>query len=283
MHVTGLDHIVLNVRDIERSLAFYQGPLGLAAERVDAWRRGELPFPSVRINAGTIIDLVGSADANSASSPNLAHFCIVAEEADMRRAADELERAGVHVEQGPVMRSGARGDALSIYFRDPDNNLIEVRTYARRAAILASMDDAHAQLRLALAALTSPAAPMAGYGDWSRKDLIAHLTSIEIRIRQQVQCAIQDAPWQPEDVDVFNAREVALRGDWTLAQLLQELEEQAVASRALLTSSTEADLERPFMHPRRGRISVEDLWTTIPRHVHQHLADLQTASESAKR
>ena len=56
--IIALDHIVLNVADVERSLAFYSQTLGMAAERVEAWRRGELRFPSVRVNEATIIDLV---------------------------------------------------------------------------------------------------------------------------------------------------------------------------------------------------------------------------------
>jgi len=58
-------------------------------------------------------------------------------------------------------------------------------------------------------------------------------------------------------------------------RLRQELEEQAVASRTVLELLSEADLQRAFDHPRRGRITVEDLWSTIPRHVQQHLGDLK--------
>ena len=49
---------------------------------------------------------------------------------DLAAVQRELEAAGVVIERGPGMRSGARGNALSLYFRDPDNNLIELRTYA---------------------------------------------------------------------------------------------------------------------------------------------------------
>ena len=128
--IIALDHIVLNVADVERSLAFYQGVLGLPAERVEAWRRGELRFPSVRVSEATIIDLVQAPAEAGQRHPNLAHFCLVTDAEALDAVARELTSAGVTVEVGPATRSGARGDALSIYFRDPDDNLIELRTYA---------------------------------------------------------------------------------------------------------------------------------------------------------
>ena len=132
MPVCALDHIVLNVADVERSLRFYQAALGLTAERVEAWRRHEVGFPSLRINASTLIDLVMAPERASASESksNLAHFCLVTDSPTLDEATQALEAAGAVVETGPVVRSGARGNALSIYFRDPDNNLIELRTYA---------------------------------------------------------------------------------------------------------------------------------------------------------
>jgi catechol 2,3-dioxygenase-like lactoylglutathione lyase family enzyme len=128
--IIALDHIVLNVADVERSLAFYSQTLGLPAERVEAWRRGELRFPSVRVNEATIIDLVHAPAENGQREENLAHFCLVTDAEDLNAVAQELTSAGVVIERGPGMRSGARGNALSLYFRDPDNNLIELRTYA---------------------------------------------------------------------------------------------------------------------------------------------------------
>ena len=133
LRISALDHIVLNVQDVQRSLDFYHGHLGLPAERVDAWRRGEVRFPSVRVNDATIIDLVQSVADGTAQTTNLAHFCLATDSPDLESAIQALADAGVRVEQGPVVRSGARGDALSIYFRDPDNNQIELRTYARQA------------------------------------------------------------------------------------------------------------------------------------------------------
>ena len=122
MRVVDFDHLVLNVTDVERSLAFYTGPLGLAAERVDEWRAGTLPFPSVRINEHTILDLVSKPRGES----NVDHFCLVVEPLDWQEVID----AGtLTVLEGPVGRSGARGDATSIYVADPDGNTIELRWY----------------------------------------------------------------------------------------------------------------------------------------------------------
>ena len=134
VRIVAIDHIVLSVADVERSLAFYSETLGLPAERVEAWRRGELRFPSVRVNEATIIDLVKAADRAPEDALNLAHFCLVTDAEDLGAVQRELEAAGIVIERGPGMRSGARGNALSLYFRDPDNNLIELRTYAGVAA-----------------------------------------------------------------------------------------------------------------------------------------------------
>jgi cytokinin dehydrogenase len=132
MHISGLDHIVLNVADVERSLEFYEGCLGLPAERVAQWRRGALPFPSVRINEATIIDLVRTERGEAGPTTNLNHFCLVTDAADLNPVVERLSKAGIRIETGPAIRSGARGDGLSVYLRDPDQNLIEVRTYARK-------------------------------------------------------------------------------------------------------------------------------------------------------
>ena len=58
MKVVGFDHVVVNTSNTEALLAFYCGELGLAGERVDEWRRGEVLFPSVRVSAETLIDLL---------------------------------------------------------------------------------------------------------------------------------------------------------------------------------------------------------------------------------
>lgn len=127
MQVTGFDHIVLNVADVERSLGFYCGQLGLAPVRVEEWRAGKVPFPSARVTPGTIIDLV----AGERREANLDHFCLVVSPLDW----DEVVAAGTFdVVEGPVRRFGARGDAQSVYVRDPDGNVVELRWYPQDRA-----------------------------------------------------------------------------------------------------------------------------------------------------
>ena len=132
MRVTQLDHIVLNVADAERAVRFYTEVLGLQPERLDLWRAGRVPFPSVRVNEGTLIDIFPKPEQAPATSggSNLNHFCLVLD-GTLEPVLGELQRHGVPIESGPVGRWGARGEAQSIYLRDPDGNGVELRTYNR--------------------------------------------------------------------------------------------------------------------------------------------------------
>jgi glyoxylase I family protein len=135
IRITELDHIVLNVRDIDRTLKFYTEVLGLQPERVDEFRAGKIGFPSVRINADTIIDLFPVKDAGrerhagGKAEGNLNHFCMVVGKEDFSSIVDYLNRNDVAIKQGPISRWGARGRATSVYFLDPDGNEIEIRCY----------------------------------------------------------------------------------------------------------------------------------------------------------
>jgi catechol 2,3-dioxygenase-like lactoylglutathione lyase family enzyme len=124
LRVVGFDHVVLNVADVERSLAFYCGLLGLEPVRVDEWRAGEVLFPSVRITDSTIVDLL----AAERSGCNVDHLCLVIERADL----GALAASGTFdvVGEGPVGGLfGARGLGESLYVRDPDGNVVELRSY----------------------------------------------------------------------------------------------------------------------------------------------------------
>ena len=120
--VVGLDHIVLACNDVERTLAWYRDVLGLGEVRVEQWRRGDVPFPSVRVDDRTIIDLLDGEPTDG----RLDHFCLLVERVDL----DELAASGaVEVVDGPARRFGAQGDGTSLYVRDPDGLVVELRHY----------------------------------------------------------------------------------------------------------------------------------------------------------
>ena len=133
--VTDLDHIVLNVADVERSLSFYTDVLGLRPERVEEFRSGKVSFPSVRINERTIIDLFPVNNAQAPARPNekmngnLNHLCLVTGADDFSGIVSYLSRRQIAVREGPISRWGARGRATSVYFLDPDGNEVEIRCY----------------------------------------------------------------------------------------------------------------------------------------------------------
>ncbi|MFB6395112.1 VOC family protein [Polymorphospora lycopeni] len=126
VRVTGFDHLVLNVSDVERSLDFYCGLLGLASVRVDEWRAGKVPFPSVRVTPETIIDLV----RRDRDGSNVDHLCLVVAPLDWQEVIDS---GTFTLLEGPVGRFGARGDATSVYVADPDGNSVELRWYPQDA------------------------------------------------------------------------------------------------------------------------------------------------------
>jgi catechol 2,3-dioxygenase-like lactoylglutathione lyase family enzyme len=123
-----MDHIVLNVSDVERSIAFYTQTLGLQGERLDEFRGGKVGFPSIRISAETLIDLFPAPEA-AGEAKNMNHYCLVIEPVNLGALAESLKAQGVTVTLGPVPRWGARGTATSIYILDPDGNEIELRYY----------------------------------------------------------------------------------------------------------------------------------------------------------
>lgn len=122
LRIRGLDHIVLVCSDVERTLAWYCDLLGLEAIRVDEWRGGEAPFPSVRVDAGTIIDLIAGEPIDG----RLDHFCLVVDPTDLDAIAASGEFTVV---DGPARRFGARGEGTSLYVRDPDGTVVELRHY----------------------------------------------------------------------------------------------------------------------------------------------------------
>lgn len=122
MRISGLDHVVLVVADVEASLAWYTETLGCAPERVEQWRAGEVSFPSVRLGPTAVIDLV----EGERSGTNVDHFAVVVDpDVDLDEAAGAIPGAS-----GPHPRWGARGTGASWYVQDPDGNTVELKQYA---------------------------------------------------------------------------------------------------------------------------------------------------------
>ena len=125
MKTERIDHLVLTVADIERTLDFYQRVMGMK-KVVFGEGRVALCFGQQKINlhqSGREFEpKAGKAQAGSAD------LCFVIDD-PVATAIDELHELGVEIIEGPVRRSGACGDILSAYFRDPDRNLIEISNY----------------------------------------------------------------------------------------------------------------------------------------------------------
>jgi catechol 2,3-dioxygenase-like lactoylglutathione lyase family enzyme len=125
MRITGLDHIVLTVGDIERTCDFYRRVLGMEVVLFDGNRRA-LAFAEQKIN---LHQAGAEVKPNArAAAPGTADICFVTE-TPIAEVVDTLATYLVEVELGPVPQTGARGPMTSVYFRDPDGNLIEIARY----------------------------------------------------------------------------------------------------------------------------------------------------------
>lgn len=124
--ILGIDHIVLTVADLERTLRFYAEVLGMTLLREED-RPAALLFGAQKIN---VHDQARTFEPKAhLPTPGSADFCLVTDQ-PLAEWVDRLARHGVAIELGPVERAGARGKMQSIYFRDPDFNLIEVAKYS---------------------------------------------------------------------------------------------------------------------------------------------------------
>ena len=122
MRVTNLDHLVLTVADIETTTSFYERVLRMESI-VFASDRRALRFGEQKLN----LHAQGHEFEPKAAHPlaGSADLCFLLD-GPLEAAIDHLHAEGVPIEHGPVVRSGALGPIRSVYFRDPDGNLIEV-------------------------------------------------------------------------------------------------------------------------------------------------------------
>jgi catechol 2,3-dioxygenase-like lactoylglutathione lyase family enzyme len=130
--IAGLDHVVIVVGDFETALAFYTGALGCEPLGVDDWRQGRRRFPSLRAGRTMInVHQVGRPVGLDAASMQVGSEDLCFEwSGPIDDAVARLGAHGVAIEVGPVKRFGARGrEGTSVYFRDPDGNLLELMSY----------------------------------------------------------------------------------------------------------------------------------------------------------
>jgi catechol 2,3-dioxygenase-like lactoylglutathione lyase family enzyme len=122
-----IDHLVLTVRDIERTCAFYSRVLGMRVVRFEDGGRTALHFGAQKIN----LHRAGHEFEPKAQTPlpGSGDFCLITT-TPMPAVAAHLRASGVDIILGPVPKEGATGGLTSVYFRDPDGNLVEVSTYA---------------------------------------------------------------------------------------------------------------------------------------------------------
>ncbi len=128
--VERLDHIVLRVRDLERSIAFYRDVLGCVVVK---WR-DDLELAHLRLGT-SMLDLVavsGALGREGGAAPggegrNLDHFCVRIEPFDEAALVAHLEGFGLVPQVPAEIRFGAEGDGWSLYFFDPDGNRVELK------------------------------------------------------------------------------------------------------------------------------------------------------------
>ena len=125
MKIISFDHVVLTVKDIDKTVQFYKSVLGMSVE-IFGEDRISLKFSDQKIN----LHEQGKEWEPKARkpTPGSADFCFITE-AKLEEALEHVKSKGVNILEGPVVRAGAVGPIISFYFRDPDGNLIEVANY----------------------------------------------------------------------------------------------------------------------------------------------------------
>ncbi|UWQ90701.1 VOC family protein [Aliisedimentitalea scapharcae] len=126
LSLTSLDHLVLTVKDIDRTIAFYTETLGMTAEifhPLDGTTRHALRFGSQKINLHPHRHEFSPKAATPC--PGTADLCFLST-APLQDWLDHLAKLDISIIEGPVPRTGAAGGLQSIYIRDPDGNLLEI-------------------------------------------------------------------------------------------------------------------------------------------------------------
>ncbi len=130
--VDAIDHIVINVRDVEVAAAWYQRVLGMTR---DVWDAGpgrgpviSMKFGRQKINVRPIAATQEQWFTGRQVAPGSDDLCFLTK-ATPQEVADHLRACGVAIEVGPTEKRGAMGTIVSVYCRDPDGSLIEISSY----------------------------------------------------------------------------------------------------------------------------------------------------------
>lgn len=126
MHVESIDHLVLTVKNINLTVKFYQDVMGMK-KIVFGDNRTALSFGRQKINLHELGNefepKAGSVQSGSAD------LCFIVKES-IEQAMAHLVNHNIPLIEGPVSSTGATGKIISVYFRDPDDNLIEISNYS---------------------------------------------------------------------------------------------------------------------------------------------------------
>jgi catechol 2,3-dioxygenase-like lactoylglutathione lyase family enzyme len=129
MKVVGIDHLVVNTKDVEKAIKFYRDLLGMEILRLEEFRQGKVGFVSARVSPEIIIDIRPDPSGEK-STPNMDHYCLVLGPTDMGKLQAELKAGGVRVEESVRPAWGAQGYGHQFKIWDPEGNKIELRCYS---------------------------------------------------------------------------------------------------------------------------------------------------------
>ncbi len=121
MEISGIDHVVVRVANLDRSIQFYCQVLGCKLE----WRRDELALAHLRVGTA-FVDLLGGQPLPTGPGRNMDHLCLTVTDFDLEKMREHLLRHGVEVGTAGE-RFGASGWGQSLYITDPDGNGLELR------------------------------------------------------------------------------------------------------------------------------------------------------------
>ncbi|AGQ88373.1 VOC family protein [Salmonella enterica subsp. enterica serovar 4,[5],12:i:-] len=125
MIIDRIDHLVLTVSDISTTIRFYEEVLGFSAVTFKQNRKA-LIFGAQKINLHQ--QEMEFEPKASRPTPGSADLCFITS-TPINDVVSEILQAGISIVEGPVERTGATGEIMSIYIRDPDRNLIEISQY----------------------------------------------------------------------------------------------------------------------------------------------------------